>query len=288
MSPRKENILRSYDFSNINKSCPLWSRNLRKVSIDTIKARDLYQGVSWSTTLDVEESFSKTMDTTLLIASAGHGLINANDKISPYACTFSKGHKDSVYNFINVRNVTKFWWKKTNKMTISKFEQDAYFFIFVSSEYIIAMENFIEELISIYGEKVFVLSSSQTKFSKNIEKNIIKFDTKFNSFEAGTLTTLSQRCMRWLSNEINAGKVSLELSSMKEHVETFLSTLKPYKIKVGKQLNDKELIKMIKKQIKNKQIGSATQGLKDLRSNGFACEQTRYGKFFKKIKVELD
>lgn len=278
--PEKEQIISSYDFSDINKSSTKWMKYLKSNYTKKTIARKLYCGSSWKTTLDTERNFANKTDTKLLIASAGHGLIDSDNFICSYGSTFSKGHADSIYNFRNVANPTKEWWNMINKFNIKNLNHNSKIFIFLPYEYLKAMEDFIEELIKSFGKNIFILIASKNKFSDLIEKNVLRFDTRFNSYEKGTLITLSQRCMRWLSNEITIKDLSFNHDVLQKHIDIFLSYLEPYKIKTGKQLNDIDLVNLINEQIKNDNITSATRGLKELRKNGFACEQKRYGKHF--------
>lgn len=278
--PSKTLLLNNYDFCDIKKSSIKWMNNIQSHSTDKIIARKLYCGSSWKSTLDIERNFTKKTNTKLLIASAGHGLIDSDDFICSYGSTFSKGHADSIYNFRDVDNPTKEWWNTINKFNIKSFSDNSYIFIFLPYEYLKAMEEFIEGLINLFGDRVFILIASKNKFSNVIEKNVLRFDTRFNSYEKGTLITLSQRCMRWLSHEITTKNLPFNHKVFQEHIDTFLLKLEPYKIKRGKQLHDIDLIHIINEQIKYKNITSATRGLKDLRKNGFACEQKRYCKHF--------
>lgn len=148
------------------------------------------------------------------------------------------------------------------------------------SEYLIALKDFIEDLIDVFDKRIYILLTSKTKLSNKIENRSLRFDTRFNSYEKGTLITLSQRCMRWLSNEIITKELPFEHNVLQNHIDTFLSNLAPYKVEQRKQLHDDDLVNIITDQIKLENIKSATQGLKRLRTKGFACEQKRYGKFF--------
>ncbi len=280
MTSDDKHLLRNYDLSNIEKSCAEWKKNLSSDNIDKIPARKLYQGPSWKATLDVENFFSTKFTTQLLIASAGHGLINSNEMISSYGITFSKGHEDSIHNFKNIENPTQQWWTKINKFSLNSLNTESYIFLFLPSDYLIALKDFIENLIDIFDKRIFILSSSKNRLSSKIENRSLRFDTRFNSYEKGTFITLSQRCMRWLSNEVMTKELPLNHKILQNHIDIFLSELAPYKIEQRKQLNDNELMKIIINQIKIENIKSATQGLKNLRMKGFASEQKRYGKLF--------
>lgn len=275
-----KHLLRNYNLSSIEKVSTEWKKNLASKSINKTPARKLYQGPSWKATLDAEKNFSIKFTTQLLIASAGHGLIDSNEMISSYGTTFSKGHEDSIHNFKNIENPTQRWWTEINKFGFNSLNAESYIFIFLPFDYLIALKNFIEDLIDIFDKRIYILLTSKNKLSNKIENKSLRFDTRFNSYEKGTLTTLSQRCMRWLSNEIITKELSLDHKILQNHINVFLSELPPYKIEQRKQLNDEELIKIIINQINTENIKSASQGLKGLRKKGFACEQKRYGKLF--------
>jgi hypothetical protein len=275
-----KHLLRNYDLSNIEKVSIEWIKNISLDCTNKIPARKLYQGPSWKATLDTEKNFSAKFTTQLLIASAGHGLIDSNEIICSYGSTFSKKHKDSIHHFKNIENPTQLWWTKTNKFDLNSLNTKSYMFLFLPSEYLIALKDFIEDLIDVFDKRIYILLTSKTRLSNKIENRSLRFDTRFNSYEKGTLITLSQRCMRWLSNEIITKELPFEHNVLQTHIDTFLSNLAPYKVAQRKQLHDSDLINIITDQIKLENIKSATQGLKSLRTKGFACEQKRYGKFF--------
>jgi hypothetical protein len=89
--------------------------------------------------------------------------------------------------------------------------------------------------------------------------------------------------MRWLSNEIINKNIELDHCKLQTHIDTFLSNYEYYKRPKREILTEDTLYKKILEQIKTKNIKSGTQGLKDLRTNGFACEQKRYMQAFKKV-----
>lgn len=283
ITPINKHLLRNHDLSSMEKASVDWKKNLSSTSIDKVPARKLYQGPSWKATLDIEKNFSRKFTTQLLIASAGHGLINSNELICSYGTTFSKAHEDSIHHFTHTNNPTQKWWELINQFDINSLNTDSYIFIFLPYDYLIALKEFIEDLIDIFDKKIYVLLTSKNRLSNKIANRSLRFDTRFNSYEKGTLITFSQRCMRWLSNEIVTKKLPFDHNILQEHIDMFLSGLEPYKIEQRSQLADHALIKIITEQINLENVKSATKGLKNLRIKGFACEQKRYGKLFNSL-----
>jgi hypothetical protein len=217
----------------------------------------------------------------LLISSAGYGLINSNKKITSYQASFSKSTTNSIHKFKNdsLLTPTIIWWDKINNFEISELEKNSYIFITVSYEYLIAMQNTIKELIDIFGDKVFIIVLSKEKLPIFYNDNILRFDTRFNTFEKGTITSIIPRFSKWLFKEIVEHNIELNHKFLQNYIDNFLSKFSNYIIPIRKQLTDDEISNIIKKQTLSK-----SKGLQDLRLQGYACSQDRYGKLYTKIK----
>lgn len=259
-----------------------WKENLKDKKYEKMKAKDLYKGVSWKATLDSEKRFNEKYHTKLLVASAGYGLIDSNDFISSYNITFAKNQLDSLPKNYN----SNYWWNHINTFQLSQFQNNTSIFICVSKEYLKAMSSFLEDLIELYGNKVFILNTFNDK-SSQFKKNILYFDIRFNQYEVGTLVSLLQRSMRWLSKEIIINNLELTHETLQNHINTLLNQYEYQTIKKGKQLTDEELKNIIVIQMKDNNINSASLGLKTLRENNYSCEQKRFHKIFNEIKEDL-
>lgn len=281
-----DNILlfRNYTNLNLNEAVTKWIENRENDSTNSLESRKMYKGTSWNSVLESEKNFSKLDNTTLLVSSAGYGLIDANTKIKSYGITFAKKHDDSIPNIKGslLEGVTTSWWDNINKFKIETLQANSVVFIAVSYEYLIAMENTINKLIKKFDKKVFIIVLSQKKLPIVYKNHILKFDTRFNTYEKGTLNSIIARFMRWLSNEICKYNLEFNHIKLQNHIDTFLEKFDLYTTSTGRQISDNEISKIINNQIKNKKIMSKTSGLRDIRTMGFACEQKRYGNLFKK------
>lgn len=279
-------VLENYDFQNFNKTLELWKNNSILKNSKSIEAKSLYKGHSWKESLNCQIILSKKFQVKLLISSAGYGLIDEYHKINSYQATFSKSNKNSIHNFKNniLNDPTIKWWDNINEFNLSGLDKNAYLFINVSYEYLIAMQNTIEKLIDIFKNKLFIIVLSKEKLPNIYNKNILNFDTRFNTFEKGTMNSIIPRFTRWLFKEIVEHSITFNHQEIQKHINNFLSNFSTYKIPERKQLSEKELFHFINKQIKVKNIISKSKGLRDLRSEGFACSQDRYGKLFTELK----
>lgn len=73
-----------------------------------VPAGSLYKGRAYSFAAQA----AKLMDARVLIASAGLGLITAEDKVPPYACTILQGEADSIPGRSTDRVTPATWWAK--------------------------------------------------------------------------------------------------------------------------------------------------------------------------------
>ena len=167
-------------------------------------------------------------------------------------------------------------------------DKDAYVFINVSYEYLNAMQNTIKELIQVFGSKLFIIVLSKEVLPEIYKKNILRFDTRFNTFDKGTINSIIPRFTKWLFNEIVEKNLILDNAVLQKHIDNFLSKYPEYSIPKRKQLSDLEISNIILEQIKSKKISSKSKGLKDIRDQGLACSQDRYGKLFSQIKGNLN
>ncbi|MAC84452.1 MAG: hypothetical protein CL624_09980 [Arcobacter sp.] len=286
LTPSNDLLLKNYSFKNIDKSINEWEENKKKSINTKAIAKELYKGHSWQEILKSVNILSQLSKTKMLISSAGYGLIDSDKKIISYQVTFSKGSENSVHNFKNnsILNPTIKWWDKINTFDITTLEKDAYIFISVSYQYLIAMQNTIKQLIELYNKNVFIIVLSKDKLPENYNKNILRFDTRFNSFDKGTISSIIPRFSKWLFKEILENNLELNNQQLQKHIDNFLSKFSEYKIEERTNLSDEDILKVIIKQIKIKSITSKSRGLKDLRSEGYACSQERYGRIYTEIK----
>jgi len=267
----------------------LWIKNININESPQYKASQLYKGGVWKVTLDIKDILSTKLKTDLYIASAGYGLIHSDKKIYSYDCTFSSGDSNSISKFNNPQDDPSniLWWDNINTFASDSFPLDSYFFIILPHDYLVASQNFIQEIIYRYDKKVFIFTANQKPIPNFMEQHVIKFDSRFNSFQTGVMINILQRAVFWLSKEIVMKNIPLVHKDLQTHIDMKLTQYKAFTMPVRKQLTDEEIYKKIRLMILYNNISSATQGLKYFRQLGFACEQKRFGKLFSEVKSEL-
>lgn len=267
----------------------LWNKNIESTKEATYEANTLYKGNAWQATLNTNKVLSAKFNTNLYIASAGYGLIHAKTKICSYDSTFASSTINSINKFVvpTNQNANIEWWNGINKFDMSSFSNDSLFFIVLPYEYLYAAQDTIKFLIEKFKENVFIFVANKNTIPDFMQQNIIKFDSRFNSFQTGIISNMLQRAVLWLSNEIIDKNLPLSHKELQQHIETVMKPYKAFNMPVRSKLTEEEIRDKVKQMIIKEKISSATKGLKIYRNAGFACEQKRFGKIFKEVKSEL-
>ena len=280
--------------SNLSTKWPLhraidqWLENITN-SNPEVTALDLYKGASWQSTLETYRLLSSHIETKLFVASAGYGLIKAEKKITSYDSTFAANTENSISRFHNTSSdhSNTVWWDAINKITINDFSKDSTFFIILPYEYLLATQNFIKSLIEKFENKVLIFTANQKSVPCFMNPYLIQFDTRFNTFQKGTASSLLQRAVQWVSKEIIEKNIPLTRDAIQKHIDKTLSKHEKFEMPKREKIDESSIREKIVKMIESGQVNSASQGLRLFRQNGFACEQKRFGKLFREIKSEL-
>ena len=274
---------------NLDEIIKVWKKSLESDSTTKIKALELYKGGAWKATIATKQVLATKFKTKLYIASAGYGLIDSEYEVHSYDSTFASGTVNSVSKFSKLSNkeATINWWNGINCISINSFESNRYTFIILPHDYLIATQDFIKDLIERNSKNVFIFTANQHKTPKFMENNIINFDSKFNSYQAGVISNMLQRAVLWLSNEIIFHNIPISHSALQSHIEKKMSIHDSFVMPVRIKLSEEDIKIKIRELISKEAISSASHGLRRFRKLGFACEQKRFGKLYKQIKSGL-
>ena len=226
--------------SNYSKKMPLhiaidqWSENINQANPE-MQALDLYKGKSWQSTLETYRLLAKNSEAKLFVASAGYGLIEAEKKITSYDSTFAPKTENSISKFHNSSSdhSNTIWWDTINKFTIEDFSKDSTFFIILPYDYLLATQNFIKLLIEKFENKVLIFLANQKAVPAFMEAYLIRFDTRFNTFQKGTTSSLLQRAVQWIAKEIIEKNIPLTHDAIQKHIDTTLSNHEKFEMPIA-------------------------------------------------------
>lgn len=265
-----------------------WFDRIGSVQIDRRPAKHLYCGSAW---LPVTKLLS---DSTLRIwiISAGHGLITTETEISPYAATFTNDHPDSVIPQSETRFTTSDWWMacasrgantnepRTISEIASKFPK-APLIIALSSEYLKAVEKDLTEARSMLSiPDLLVIISSGAKKAGDLEPNLLPCDSRMEWSVGRGRSALNARILRKIVTE---NRSKLRSSLLRDEILRIQKSLPPANYPDRTQTSDDEVRQFILARIKAGGPASHSRFLREYRSTGRACEQSRFRSLFLEI-----
>lgn len=277
------------DQFSIKEASEKWNSIIKQNDFESCLARELYKGVAWQYSLKTHKLLSTHLPSKLLVASAGYGLIEADQTISSYDSTFTSNTKNSVSKFKNYSSIHSniLWWNSINKFSINDFPNNSRLFIILPFNYLLATQTFIHELVNRFKDKVFIFTASQKPMPILINPYIIKFDSRFDTFHKGVKSTLLQRATHWLVNEIVNHNLSLTHTVLQTHIDKTLENYEKIEIPIRKKISENEIKSQIISMVTENKVNSASVGLRFFRENGFACEQKRFSRLFNEVKGSI-
>lgn len=232
--------------------------------------RRLYQGDAWTQALRLEASARRSgFDATLLVASAGLGLVSVDEEWPAYAATFSLGHADTVGNDSQTKRA---WWAHITQGQKKLSEQAKSQTVLVLSEtYSSAMA---ADLASLKDRDDVVVFGG----SKHVpDEQRFPADRSLRSALGGTAGSLNVRtAIAWL-DKLGSAKM---LSPQDPEWLAWVKGARQPENYARTPLTDSAVLSFIRDLRCEQPAISKTKALRLLRENGLACEQKRFGGLF--------
>jgi hypothetical protein len=233
--------------------------------------RQLYQGDAWTQALKLEESARRSgFDPTLLVASAGLGLVSADEVWPAYAATFSPRQVDSIGRS---RSDSKAWWRLMTAGQKHFSEQVAGQTLFVLSQtYSTAMADDLKPLAN--REDVVVFGGS-TEVPGHLR---IPADGGLRAALGGTSGSLNLRtAIAWIES-----LKAPTLVGHRHHQEwrDWVEKTRQPKNYDRIPMSDADVLTFVRDLRRVQPDISKTRALRVLRDGGLACEQKRFGALF--------
>lgn len=255
-----------------------------------LPATEVYAGDHWKVATSI---INKEID--LWVLSAGYGLIHSSSNIASYDATFSSESDNSIKK-TGLSNIE--WWNKLHQIrdsdnfkcqslqSLVSINTDDVFVIAASPDYLKVIQDELKTLISdkkLTLKNLFIISSKHN-INNLLTPYFLESSADFCSTLKGGRVSLNIRLAKYLlgqsNNKFNPDELRKKYQLLKTSSEKVL-------VKKRQKLSDDEVNSFIKSEIKNHQGAniSATVFLKKLRSKGLACEQKRFSKLLKQIKL---
>jgi hypothetical protein len=257
-----------------------WTTRLTDADVPALPAQDLYAGEHWDVARRIPSCIG-TLDIRLWVCSAGYGLIPADAPIRPYSATFSPGHADSV---AGGRHGAEHWWAgliewpgpvaapRTLAQLVAS-DPRARVLAVLSGSYVGACRR---DLIAAASSGNLSVASAGARQAKDLEGFVLPIDGRLQALVGGTRQSLNARVVAHL---LGAGVVDHD--DMHERLITILKAQPPIRRYNRRQMSDDDVRSFIRRHRSEDPSVTHSRLLRQLRTSGFACEQSRFARLFR-------
>jgi len=289
-----------------------WKVVLSNSTLKPVKAVELYKGNLWNAYRDAWGIVNNRIEETKLwILSAGHGLINSNEKIIPYNITFQDPRNGipSILAKIKIstkpgsrRNSLQSWWnllgrsKKGNPTSLTdlvkKSNRNDYFLIVLGKDYLEAvfcdLQKAIENLQD--PDRILVICNNENDpLAKRLGKNWLYADGRFVNLPGANNTLVNAKIAKeilWHMLNEQEGLSWWAPSNINKYLKFRSCNLKDAKKPVRIPSTDKEVKSFIQKALKVREF-SFSKLHRSYRDSGHACEYSRFKSLYYEVKNDL-
>lgn len=244
------------------------------------KVIDLYQGEHWSVARSIPNAW-----VSVWTASAGFGLLSLEDTIPSYNATFSAQNANSVSR---VRKTTarqtelSEWWSalqtradRPRTDTLASLIADGPVIIAASQPYLQAMHG---EIVDAHARAIHALVISTVgTVPSNLAHLRLPCDGRIRNVLGGSMGATSVRLAKELA-KIPEDKFTRESAVV--CTERLMTGCAPLQRFHRQPLSDDEVMEFIQSRRVDTPSISASRLLRELRDEGMACEQSRFGRLF--------
>jgi hypothetical protein len=284
----------NYKSEGIQDLAHLWISALDSGLGNRIKAVDLYCGGYWSTIRSTVEQGFKGEPIALFIASAGYGLLNAEEQILPYSATFARGLPDSIGCPNTSRDSSITWWeslktwrhesgKTPSSLTdLALSSPDTPLLVAVSAEYFQALaSDLLSARNALSDPDLLIIVSTGAKNAGKLAPNLLPTDARIEHLLGGVRSSLNARIVRYILDEIS--KEDLRASRLSPIIQRLLDEQPPIRTFDRAKMDDDSVLKFIRQKLAIMPEASFSILLRELRKNGQACEHKRFRGLFRSV-----
>jgi hypothetical protein len=275
----------------------------------THAARHLYQGETWAASLELEATAGALRGTDkvrMWIASAGYGVVAADEPLCPYSATFSANSKDYVGGHGRGTAATddcRAWWhaltarsEETSGRSIASVAAGAQgdVLVVLSEAYLRSCQGDVVQAVAA-NDRTIVVSPSAHR-SIRIGHAAPRFDARLlttavdrrkghsRPITRGTRMSLNVRTARLLVEHFGARP--MERRDASAFLEELTTRQSPLEVFPGEQHDDQAVRAFIQGRLTEHGPASKTQLLRAFRDAGNKCEQKRFGTLFEEVRTE--
>lgn len=270
-----------------------WCSRLARHRGPTVVVERLYAGEHWTVAKELPELAREAgYKARLWVMSAGYGLIPINDYIHPYSATFASAELDSVAidgpSGQTRNSALQTWWDslcrfagggKNEPYSLTELlmnSKRSNFLLVASPHYLAAAEKDLQSGLSALAspERLMVVTSPSRAIKGPLREHIVFSSTRLQPSMGGSCMSLHARVASLILKKVNSW--GFEAESVGKRIGELIKRT-PQSPKLQHQrMTDDQVRKFVEINLKINPQLSCTALLKILRSEGLACEQSRF------------
>lgn len=270
-----------------------WADRMRDRQFHRVAVKDLYAGDHWSVVRSIESNYFAI---NTWVCSAGHGLVQLSDRVTPYSATFSGNHPDTVIGPAcndlpgEVRNQ---WWQLLAKKvragrstprtltSLAANDPKAALIVVASGVYLEAVEADLQKARQELADpNLLSIISAGGRLSNGLASHLVPCDARFQHTVGGARRSLNTRVAR---HSLCTAKTLPTLPKLKRRLQAMLEE-QPELVKYErKTMSDDDVMEYIAGELSRNPKLKASPLLRKLRDSGRACEQKRFGRLYKRV-----
>jgi hypothetical protein len=233
------------------------------------------------------------LDLEVWIVSAGYGLVRPSAQLKPYSAAFSPGQPDSIAPRLDGSardQALREWWKTLSEWpgptggnrtlaAVAGAGRSDPMLVVLSAPYLSALnDDLTVARESLSDPHLLQVVSAGTRSAPGITDNLLPVSGRLRHAVGGPLVSLNVRLARWIINRLEEHSFNFErLRSLLVNLD---SSAVPLARRSRHRLSDAEVVTLARQLMKADAAATRTALLRELRSQGLACEQARFGRLF--------
>ena len=278
---------------NLEERATRWIDRLNRPGGKIVPANQLYQGEHWSVVQQLTSTAAASgCQVELWVASAGYGLVKADDNLEPYAATFATRNADSITRPDGNSSPgadAAFWWRRlserprtegrpSNLQELAEQQPESPMIVALSASYARAVgPDLIKAADALADQSQLFLVSSETAGS-GLGQFRVPTSARFQQSLGGTRMSLNARVANHiveLAPEHDWDGKRLRLCLANE-----LEALDECKRYDRVPLTDDQVLNIIRNSLATSGRLPQSRLLRQLRDDNYACEQKRFGRLY--------
>lgn len=262
-----------------------WQTKLRSAS-DSLPARELYLGRGFQEARRAWEETEAIGEADLFIASAGLGIVAANDKVPSYSITVAAQGEDSVVSKLGLVDASTWWDALTSRRhgLLARCAGADLVIVALSSPYLGMMRHELAAVAASTPKRLRIIARNDPgRQEAALTQFWIPYDVRLNGAKspyAGAESDFAQRALRHFVEHVLTDAPRGSFQTHSDAVAHALSHMSRPRRTERTRLDDDQIVRLMRK------IGpeaGAARMLRILRDeNNVACEQSRCSALFKR------